>query len=409
MLSPQFIVHNYSCSGTSQPTLLLERAHALIHAATLPSAWSNVQNVVSVTAFRASARCVQYPPLNVLIHAAKSAAHSLREWGTPTGDDDDISTLDDLEDFISTDLSFLADVRPASQALSSVPAPPSPPPHELDLNPLHDAIPQPHIHPSFSSPPARPLKLVPYQKTQPLPVPPYTLPFAPAPYARSAWLIPVRGTFPWDHSTRAVMLSPSSSSLHDDVLPISASARPDQRNGVPPMTVAWTRASLAAFWAFLLDVREKRAARMIGLSFHASRPLDAQRSQLLDTPTTAELCGNGRTPALRVLTPAPGTSATTAAASAPAPAYRVALSGVDHIKVYHDAENAMHLRNLFHLWSYVMPSAGSQAPKKIRVLRGTVVRAALHLCQAAFLLLVRAAARWSAKSLSCSWAGSRET
>jgi len=138
-------------------------------------------------------------------------------------------------------------------------------------------------------------------------------------------------------------------------------ARPYPKNG---LSMTWTHSSLRSFWAFLLDVREKRASGVIGLSFHASRN-DAQTSQTVNT--TSSLIpehGNQQTPEPHLIFET-GTIATTISA------HRVVLSNVDHIKVYHEASNAMHLRNLFHLWSYVVsPSTVSQPQEKIRVLKG---------------------------------------
>lgn len=48
---------------------------------------------------------------------------------------------------------------------------------------------------------------------------------------------------------------------------------------------------------------------------------------------------------------------------------RSLLSTLDYIKIYHEGLNAMHLRNMLHLWSYTEP----QLSRKIRVLKGATL------------------------------------
>jgi hypothetical protein len=92
---------------------------------------------------------VQYPPLdtqNFMIQAeAYNNVKIYKDWGAPLGDDDDVFTLDHLEDFQSTDFSFLVVMRPAPLAIDSDPTRPEPQPHsqyKLDQQSLHDVIPQ---------------------------------------------------------------------------------------------------------------------------------------------------------------------------------------------------------------------------------------------------------------------------
>ncbi|KAF8062210.1 hypothetical protein FPV67DRAFT_261350 [Lyophyllum atratum] len=225
-------------------------------------------------------------------------------------------------------------------------------PSVLVENPVPSAILQPHVHPSSGATQPRSSKLVPYGKSRPIAIPPFTLPFSPSPYARSAWLIPVRGGFPWDRCTPAIMLRS----------PHGIPAGPDPNiDGA----IAWTHSSLQSFWAFLLQVREKRTAGVIGVSFHASRD-EAQISRLTQTPASAALeHGNQHATA--------GSHVTLNAATIPTalPTDRALLSSVDYIKVYHEAPNAMHLRNLFHLWSYVAScDSEPQVQVKVRILKG---------------------------------------
>lgn len=51
------------------------------------------------------------------------------------------------------------------------------------------------------------------------------------------------------------------------------------------------------------------------------------------------------------------------------------LASVDHLKIYHEAPNSMHVRNALHAWSYVAPHfeggvVASGKPQKIRMLKG---------------------------------------
>ncbi|KAF5384278.1 hypothetical protein D9615_003359 [Tricholomella constricta] len=211
---------------------------------------------------------------------------------------------------------------------------------------------QPHVHPSSAvKAPREALKQVPYKKTRPISIPPYISPFSPTSYMRSAWLVPIRGAFSWDRCTPAVMLDFSHA--------IPASSNPS--TGDP---ISWTHSSVKSFWAFLLHVRENGTAGAIGLSFHASRN-GTRMSQVINTVSSTLPGAEYQQDSAHSV----ATGAVSIATTAPPP--RIVLSNVDHVKVYHDASIAMHLRNILHLWSYAVPTEiQSQALTKIRVLKG---------------------------------------
>lgn len=223
----------------------------------------------------------------------------------------------------------------------------------LPFSYLHVIL-QPHIHPSSQAKSPQTIKMVPYKKTSPIPIPPLMHPLpTPSQYARSAWLIPVRGNFPWDGSTPAVILDSSVQ------LPIPA----DAQAGEP---IVWTHSSLASFWSFLLGVQEARSVGSIGLSFHASQSYARVSQSTFSLNTTSLMPGAGNQGVLEFNTVSDRGSVTTTT-----PASHIILSNVDHIKVYHDTLNAMHVRNIFHIWSYTaQPLTSSNEPEKIRLLKG---------------------------------------
>ncbi|KAG6815874.1 hypothetical protein H0H87_010617 [Tephrocybe sp. NHM501043] len=351
---PGFDVHNY-CLGSAQLPLhlLISIAHYLVNVASSKSSfWDNVGNI-SLPIEQPCKNIVRYPPFYetlVTSHLPIEVKERLKEWGAPIAGVDDIFSLADLEEFQSTDLNSAIDEGFRGQALNNRPlASPTQSP-SLYEGSLLKMIPQPHIHPSSSSGSLKPLKLlVPYQKKQPILIPPRTEPFSPSPFARTAWLIPVRGAFPWEQCTAAVILN----SFYG--APYSELENKSQ--------IVWTHGSLRTFWAFLLEIKEKKAAGTIGFSFHAScaATLESQPSNA----TSTAIVGNQ----LSFSTHSSGTSRM--GSNPNGRSQRALWRAVDYIKIYHDAPNAMHVRNILHLWLYVVASPTELQPsEKIRVLKG---------------------------------------
>lgn len=266
----------------------------------------------------------------------------LKEWGELIGPDDDVYDLDDLDEFESTDFSSLflvnspLDESNRIRKLSTLDR--EEPPlkrRKLDIYPLHDLIPQPHIHPSSLESSTTPLDVPRYISKKLVPIPPHTLPFSASQFARTAWLIPIRGTFPWDASTSAVILDASFS------MPIS----PNPNTGDPIM---WTRESIASFWSYLLHLRDSHSVGTIGLSFHASNsssPMSNSQSMSRNYTSLMSRLGNQVTLEPNI-TSDQGSTITSPLAS------HAVLSNVDHIKVYHEATNAMHVRSALFAWLY---------------------------------------------------------
>lgn len=208
------------------------------------------------------------------------------------------------------------------------------------------------MHPSLVNISPKPIKLTPYKRRKPTPIPPHSLPLPPfSPHARSAWLVPIRGSIPWDDCTPAIILEAS------HTLPF-----PSQNSGDP---ITWTHASLASFWAFLLNLRSTCNVGPLGVSFHASRPLLPQGGSAISS-----VFGLGNQAAFE--SRAPGTVNSRSNTSTPTSDSRPPLAGVDFVKIYHEAPTAMYVRNALHVWSY-QPEAATEdgeTPGKIRLLKG---------------------------------------
>ncbi|KAG6876807.1 hypothetical protein C0992_011705 [Termitomyces sp. T32_za158] len=355
-----FVVHNYTTTATQPPQSLLYTAYELIRDARAGSTdW------VDVTAASAplikikihirvgqSKNVVQYPPFLANLHGyEKPLRDGERErqtdddWGTPILDRLDVFALEDLDEFPSTDLSSLFTTPSEQKTISNPPR--SVPRIPIEEGPLFAYIPQPHVHPSSHINLTGPLKLIPYTKTKPIPIPPRTGAFSPAPYSRSAWVVPIRGRPPWERCTAALVLDSACEAYIDDFK--------DREE------IIWTRASVRAFWGFLLEIKTSGSAGAVGLSFHAAReaprrnpsPSSDHTSHHAESHHTASAATPGYD----------GRSQPTART-----ATRASLSALDYIKVYHEGPNAMHLRNMLHLWAHSEPCL--EGKRKIRVLRG---------------------------------------
>jgi hypothetical protein len=194
---------------------------------------------------------------------------------------------------------------------------------------------QPHVHPSRGSSDTT-LDIPRYIAKNPIAIPPYTLPFSASPFSRSAWLIPIRGSLPWEGSTPALVLDPT----------YSMPASPDPNTGNPIM---WTHASLVSFWLFLLHVQKTRRLGALGISFQPSNSGSPFTSSDPETAwgSLSLISGIGNQAGLESHVSCEGRSMVTAS-----PASYVTLSNVDHIKVYHEAPNAMHVRAVLFSWVY---------------------------------------------------------
>jgi hypothetical protein len=169
-------------------------------------------------------------------------------------------------------------------------------------------------------------------------IPPHTLPFLPSQFSRTAWLIPVRGSFPWEGSTSAVVLDASFS------MPVPH----NPKTGDPIM---WTHASLASFWSYLLHLHNSRPVGAVGISFQPSNLTSSFLSsnpQSMSPINTPLMPGIGNQAGLESHIASEQTAIIIPSSPSPIPP----LSDVDHIKVYHEASNAMHLRGALFAWLY---------------------------------------------------------
>ena len=320
----------------------------------------------------------QYSGSTVRISVEEGTEHPrlLKEWGEPIGPDDDIYDLDHLSEFESTDFASLwpmsSPLDDSNPTFANIERPPLKR-RKLDFHPLHNFIPQvrsfayltcptnvamqPHVHPSSRGSSSIPLDVPRYRPKTLFAIPPYTLPFSPSSqFFRTTWLIPIRGSLPWEASTSAVILDASFS------MPVS----PNPHTGEP---IVWTHASLASFWSYLLHLQDSRRVGTIGVSFQASdsvMPFLSSSSQSNTRPNTfPSTSGMGNQTSLESHLTSDGGSVIISS-----PASNVALSNVDHIKIYHEAPNAMHVRAALFSWSYPYPPLPSLDTRTIRVLRG---------------------------------------
>lgn len=152
-------------------------------------------------------------------------------------------------------------------------------------------------------------------------IPPYTLEdvwdLFEDQFARCTWVIPIRGTPPWPDCTAAAILQEYSEGPCESAQDSSAAV-------LTSSEIIWTRDALRSFWSFLLQLREVQSLGPISLSFHAA-PVTHIDAKVTD-----------------------GTSSITTGRRPSAPT----LLDTDHIKVYHDARYAVHLRNVLRAWSH---------------------------------------------------------
>ncbi|KAF8892998.1 hypothetical protein BD779DRAFT_1670007 [Infundibulicybe gibba] len=330
--------HSQSAPRGSQKSNAFERGRSLVEVACSTSGWRYASKFPGTPrARRVAERSYMYfkPPPAAASMGRRKPVTELKEWGAPIDQNDDIFRLDQLEDFISTDITHLSSLEPVNQ-------------NKLDSS-LHAVLPQPHFLPTkFHPPTSDPPPVPPYKRAKPISLLPSIAPFSPQPFSRYSWLVPIRGTLPWDHCTSAIVLE-------------SLSALPVPPDCKATNQLTWTRPCVCAFWTFLLTVRTVGTLGSIGVSFHAAPWVDSAGSyqQSLDG-------AQGYSEQRMHETETPLESA--------GDRYRSVLSGIDHIKVYHEAPNAMYLRNALDIWAYKVPKDAvgpdESKPQKIRMLRG---------------------------------------
>lgn len=167
-----------------------------------------------------------------------------------------------------------------------------------------------------------------------------------SPYSRCAWIIPVRGTIPWHHATSGILLDTS-----------SVPSAPSHADVVANSPITWTRASVAAFWAFLLELRQHGTYGSIGLSFNAA-PARIMHPERSSSGTSSLPVSSSRVPV--------DSHSDIGLRERERP--RTQLHLMDHIKIYHAGSSSMYLRNALDLWEFVSSETENSAGKAIRVL-----------------------------------------
>jgi len=245
---------------------------------------------------------------------------------------------------------------------------------------------QPHFvaGPSVDFPPLDTQNLKPYRKARALPIPPSDVPsvqlFMGCDYNRAAWLIPVRGSLPWEGTTRAIILGSSEVTKTVNV-PLLPSGPLPNDDGISRIT--WTHHSLVAFWKFLISVQQAKNLGPISLSFHTA-PSDTTFT--LDSATNPTENGN------RPIQPAQLRSSADFSDGFSDEVRRARLEATDFIKVYHDVKYSLYLRNVLDAYQYTPESIVAMSRDtavsmtKIRLLKGARLALVDNLSKPAFMI-----------------------
>lgn len=173
--------------------------------------------------------------------------------------------------------------------------------------------------------------------------------------------MPVRGTLHWEAATAAALID-----MLDDTLP-SGPTSESAGDTQPKNCITWTHAALRFFWDFLLSIQQVNVFGNLSLSFHTAPPHNFAVNESKSIEFNSIGGGNRDIFSAEI--------ATKSFAQEP---FRSSLLAVDHIKLYHDVEHAMYLRNALDAWSYhSLPvctdeemAAGQVEAEKIRMLKG---------------------------------------
>ncbi|KAJ3487409.1 hypothetical protein NLI96_g3568 [Meripilus lineatus] len=384
------LVHHFALSDSSLPSTaaLLEEGTKLVQGSINADKWRNAVPVAARFSIDIR-RCYIYNAPLPTVAVSNWKSEQLLEWSRDsiTVLPHEIFRTEDLDEFESTDLTFIGAKATPREKCATVkgPLPPIPPTRRrtrtsrsrsqspprkrqrLENASLYRLIPLPHYHGIIgnettvshsgqqaddffhrSSP--RVLRSQGARNVSQL---------LDDPYARFAWVIPIRGTPPWEDCTGAVIacVSDSLSSL-----PTPPTSKDRDISGAP--YIVWTADSVRSLWDFLLKVREVNSLGLLALSFHAA-PIASR------LPTAA----GPRNQPPQVATPYGPTHNCD----------NTSVSSVDHIKIYHDSQYTIAVRNVLHAWAFKYsekPTRGRQGEvpdrpedvgnltKKIRIFRG---------------------------------------
>ncbi|CAK5263439.1 unnamed protein product [Mycena citricolor] len=300
-------------------------------------------------ALRIANNCYElsYPP-PMVSSERNHASRALPDWDTDV-QMDELFCIDELEPFENTDL-LQAMIAP-SQKRSNSPLiePFDAKRRKLDVSSLRNCIPRPHMYPSTHTA-LTTSRYSTYIKSEPIAIPPYALPLpAPLPYTRRSWLIPIRGEPPWLHASTAVVLRDPPEAIYDQ-----------ERN-----QLHWTIASVQAFWDFLKANRNRKSFGGYGLSFHITQIYGGDYTQTR-SQSASWLGGFGQPVSASDRDEDPDDEDRDASMHQGLVKHATALTAMDHIKIYHDAQFSMEIRSLLHTWAFACSEA-----EKIPLLEGS--------------------------------------
>ncbi|KAH7928836.1 hypothetical protein BV22DRAFT_1126199 [Leucogyrophana mollusca] len=398
-MSLSLTVHNFSHNLDASPSCSaskLEQGHALVNAASSSSGWVNRSPGFDSSTFKLNFGKLYMPamgPPKLSVQAQQGRDRGLKEWGAPLDDEDDCFALADLEEFESADFSSILAVhrnklqphsvsphpcvvpQHRSRPTSPVLLPEEPPRKRLrfDASSISSVIPQPHFlaAPSASFLPPDTRRITPYTKVKPHPIAPYTHSsleqLISSPYSRGTWLIPIRGSLPWEGSTRASILEPISDGLGpaEDLRPSGPLNGQDNTSHI-----TWTHESVKSFWQFLVSIQRAKTLGPISLSFHAAPSNTAFSVNATSKTSVSSVNQYNSLPGSKPSIEDDGFSAYVCSAR---------MQMTDFIKVYHDAKYTMYIRNVLDAYQFVLgPKSATvdtsfgdpKKPEKIRILKG---------------------------------------
>ncbi|KIL66070.1 hypothetical protein M378DRAFT_10363 [Amanita muscaria Koide BX008] len=336
--SPTRNSHVHRDSPVSEASVL-QAGSKLVREAIGEDEWKNTRLVDYKFVLNPSA-CFIWAHKSPQLENLVGGRSQIKSWGEKVTDEE-IFRLNDLEEFQHTVQSnqsiHTTVVKRRHEVANGVDVLPPSKKRRLFTGSLHGVISQPLFHSSTFKTTTRGQKasFPDYRKSQSIAIPPYNegQPCRPlSSYARTAWIIPIRGILPWSACTPAVVLEDDEDSL-----------------GKEGNRIQWTKTALQSFWTFLLSARAGGQLGQVGISFHVANSREREASMSTDVIINEQYSGSG-----------PGRGKNELQV------WNIPLSCADYVKVYHEANNAMALRNVLDAWAYRSPSG-----RKVRVLMGS--------------------------------------
>ncbi|TRM66896.1 hypothetical protein BD626DRAFT_166024 [Schizophyllum amplum] len=317
--SPIYEAHCYaSASPLNQADVLSSAAKLVGQVTARKFEWRTPNNAVaSICALNTPRAFIfaQAPPRLTVTHQQRRT--KVRDWDETFNPElDDHFELKDLQEFESADFAYLSRLSTVERKSAVV----SLPERRTYSAPLHNLLTKPHVYLSPVNFKINKSGLKPYSKSKPIILCLQAL--APTSLSRHTWIVPIRGRLPWAACSSAVILGDGVNSISD--IPSLPSTSEEE--------IIWTPGSVQQFWKFLVYFRQKGRLGPIGLSFQVA-PEAPSGSSSLKSPD--------ETPKTDILS-------------------------VDLVKIHHDGELSMFVRNILQLWAY----RSHEDEPGVRVLRG---------------------------------------